>query len=302
MSRTCTMRLLAVLVMLPALLVMLAPNRVGAGPLSEVILFAAKTDRYTQIQMVRPDGRDLGFLIRLRGDCRQPDLCSRTGLVVFAVYEHGSWNLYRVDLSGRNLQRLTSSPSDDRHPSWSPDGTRIVFETNRWGAEELAIMKADGTDLRRLTSDQTINRFPTWSPDGSRIAFVGWRQGSSDLYTTPAENPGRATRITRNFYADVTPAWSPDSRHLVYGSWNHLRGFLAVIGPEGVPRRLLQGTESASYPAWSPDGRQLLFTARTGNGAALYTVPVEGGSPELFPTPPFTEVYDLVWKRRPLPW
>ncbi len=75
-----------------------------------------------------------------------------------------------------------------------------------------------------------------------------------------------------------------------------------MIGPEGVPRRLLQGTESASYPAWSPDGRQLLFTARTGNGAALYLVPVEGGSPTLFPTPLFTAVYDLVWKRRPLPW
>ncbi len=207
-----------------------------------------------------------------------------------------------MNLDGGDLQRLTCTPSDDRHPSWSPDGSQIVFETNRWGPPELAIMRVDGSDLRRLTHDQTVNRFPVWSPDGSRIAFVSWRQGSSDLYTVPADASTGPTRLTSNFYADVTPAWAPDGQHLVYGSRDHLRPFLAILGPDQEPRRLLEGTLSASYPAWSPDGSRLLFTARAGPSVALYTVPTTGGTPTPFPPDPPAAVYDLVWQRCPLPW
>ncbi len=285
-----------------AFLAALLPTRAGAGPLSERILFASAPTRHAQIYTVRPDGRDLRNLVRLRGDCREPALCSRTGRVAFAVHERENWNLYRVDLDGGDLQRLTCNSSDDRHPSWSPDGERLDFKTHRWGQPELAIMRADGSGLRRLTWDQTVNRSPVWSPDGGRIAFVGWRQGSSDLYTVNPEGSTRSTRMTTNFYADVTPAWDPDGRQLVYGSSDHLRPFLAILGPDRRPRHLKEGTREASYPAWSPDGRRLLFTAGTGPSAALYTVPVAGGEPTAFPTRPPADVYDLVWQRCPLPW
>lgn len=283
------------------LLLLLVPG-VQAGPLSELILFASDPDNYDQIYTVRPDGRDLRRLVRVRADCREPNLSAANGMVVFTLQEGGSWHLYRVDLEGRRLQRLTCTPSDDRHPSWSPDGTQIVFETNRWGSDELAVMDADGGNVRRLTWDQTVNRWPIWSPRGDQIAFVSWRQGSSDVYVMPPDASEDPDRVTINPYADVTPSWAPDGERLVYGTRNHIRAFLAVAALDVEPQRYAVGTQGAIYPTWSPDGRTLLYAARIGGGVGLYTMPAEGGEPRPFPATPPAAVADLVWQRRPLPW
>lgn len=273
-----------------------------AGPLSELILFAAKPFSHFQLYGVRPDGRDLTRLVNTRTDCREPNLSSTNNEIIFSMQEDKAWHIYKTDVHGSFLQRLTNTQAFDRHPCWSSDGEHIVFETNRWGQSELAVMDKDGNNLQRLTVNSMANRFPVWSPSQSEIAFISWRQGSANLYLTAPLPEAKAQRLTHNKYNEGAPAWSPDGQCLVFESQDHLSHFLSIWEKDGTIWNLKRGCERASYPAWSPDGRQILFSWSHKKDFGLKTVDIENQQVEAFICPPPARAYDLVWQKKHVEW
>ncbi|HEX9901634.1 MAG TPA: PDZ domain-containing protein [Acidobacteriota bacterium] len=119
-------------------------------------------------------------------------------------------------------------------------------------ANDLWVAGLDGKNIRRLTVSPGYETNPCFSPDGRLIAFSGQYDGNTDVYVVPAEG--------------------------------------------GVPRRLTWHPGPDLVRGFTPDGRAVLFSSPrqvfTNRYTQLFTVPVEGGFPELVPVPnAFTAAY-----------
>ena len=77
----------------------------------------------------------------------------------------------------------------------------------------------------------------------------------------------------------IAPAWSPDGSRLAFMTTTAGDGQIYVMDVDGSdPRAVTSGPGSRVHPTWSPDGETILFAL---DGAALYTVPAEGGDATL---------------------
>ena len=132
----------------------------------------------------------------------------------------------------------------------SPDRSMLVFEvsTEPDGLRQVFVANVDGSGLRQL-SDGTWQTFhPNWSTDGTRIVYEGLtRSGVFRIYTVDV-GPGTNA-------PDLVFTWADE--------------------PKPYP-------PYASMPRFSPDGTEILFAKRTNGSLGLWTMPVEGGSPNLF--------------------
>jgi tricorn protease len=108
---------------------------------------------------------------------------------------------------------------------------------------DLWIVGRDGGTARHLTSGVGAETNAHFSPDGTLVAFNGEYDGNQDVYVVPAAG--------------------------------------------GTPRRLTFHPADDEVVGWTPDGKNVLF-ASVGNSfyhfaPQLYTVPVDGGFPEMLP-------------------
>jgi len=110
-------------------------------------------------------------------------------------------------------------------------------------ANDLWVVGRGGGDARRLTSHPGSEGDPRFSPDGTTIAFTGQYDGNTDVYVIPVEG-GEPRRLTHHPYGDGARGWTPDGTRILFAS----------------------GRDNLPYA-----------TSR------LWTVPVEGGWPELLP-------------------
>ena len=112
-------------------------------------------------------------------------------------------------------------------------------------AGDLWIVGRDGGDAGRLTSAAGVETDPAFSPDGTRVAFTGEYDGNRDVYVMPSAG--------------------------------------------GEPRRLTYHPGADTVLGWTPEGGKILFrSARAshyGSVDQLYTIPLEGGHPEMLPLP-----------------
>jgi tricorn protease len=103
----------------------------------------------------------------------------------------------------------------------------------------------DGRNVRRLTTDLGIESVPSFSPDGAAIAFSGQYDGNTDVYIIPAAG--------------------------------------------GVPKRLTWHPSLDIVQGFAPDGKAILFASQRQTSSnrylQLFTVPVEGGFPEMLKIP-----------------
>jgi len=146
----------------------------------------------------------------------------------------------------------------------SPDGSMILFDNagvttgaNQpadLGHHQLYVADIDGSDLRQLTDDPVGASLGSWSPDGTKVVFLGgWAK------VCCGDNP-----------ADLT-----------------------VMDVEtGAVERLAHGTAFDFYePFFSPDGNRIHFTRwNLEERPDLWTIPVDGGPPELL-------LEDLGWAK-----
>ncbi len=112
-------------------------------------------------------------------------------------------------------------------------------------ANDIWIAPLSGGEARRLTTSLGAEVNPMFSPDGKYIAFTGQYDGNNDVFVVPATG-GEPKRLTFHPLIDMVRGWTPDGKGIVFVSGR-------MPEPVGVPR--------------------------------LWTVPVEGGLPEVLMLP-----------------
>ncbi|MCU1265331.1 MAG: Tricorn protease [Acidobacteria bacterium] len=128
-------------------------------------------------------------------------------------------------------------------------------------------------DAILLVHSPTVNR--------AQIVFVY----GGYLWTVPREG-GEARQLTTGGHEGL-PLFSPDGKWIAFtGEYDgNIDAFIMPAGG-GEPRRLTWYPGADVAVAWTPDGKKVLFQSGRESYAdftRLYTVSVEGGSPEVLP-------------------
>ena len=112
---------------------------------------------------VSPDGREVAFTFRPRGDL------NRTEIRV-------------ADVDSGEARALTgASGLHDREPTWAPDGSAIAFTAQRNEWYELRAVEARTGAERVLAAEEADFSEPRWYRDGSRLAAIRSRGFQRDL-------------------------------------------------------------------------------------------------------------------------
>jgi eukaryotic-like serine/threonine-protein kinase len=185
-------------------------------------------------------------------------------------------------LPGQIVQ-LTDLQGRETFPSLSPDGTFFVYTKVVDGNEDLFLQRMAGSKPINLTADSPVDDYqPAFSPDGQQIAFRSDREGGGIfLMGATGESVKRLTDFGYN------PAWSPDGREIAVsteGAFDPRRrssvSQIVRIDVATEARRSL-AVQDGVQPAWSPHRLRIAFwgIAQPGNRRAIWTIPVDGGSP-----------------------
>jgi dipeptidyl aminopeptidase/acylaminoacyl peptidase len=166
-----------------------------------------------------------------------------------------NFDIYYTEPGRRRF--LTRHPENDAHPNFSPDGDFIVYTSGRTGQGDIYLhhFYAETDPLVRVTRELAGSEiYPAWGPNGNRLVFTGHLAGEDHLYAIDdvrrlltETDPNRSRTLARRLTRDLTPGWKA----------------------------------SCLAPSVSPDGTWVAFYARerAGEGADLYVVPIEGGTP-----------------------
>lgn len=222
------------------------------------------------------------------GSEREPSISPDGSQVAFAWSreEDDNFDIYVKQIGPAEPLRLTSDPADDRMPVWSPDGKWIAFlRGTANGPKSVRIIPAFKGPERTLGTAANMSVLD-WSPDGqwlviSRrpapdkaigLALMSVETGEPKQLTSP---PGAQD--------DYAAKFAPDGRALAFLRHGDNLMLLPLDDsgqPQGpaTPLASLKGRRLLGGLCWSPDGRDLIVVMPGNEGAALWRVPVNGGS------------------------
>jgi serine/threonine-protein kinase len=124
-------------------------------------------------------------------------------------------------------------------------------------------------------------RWPSVSRDGSRLAYAEAAKVSLDRLVRVAMDGSTTETIASDLAGVRRASISPSGDRIAFGATVGSGRDLFVTDLEGHTSRLTSTPESEDAPVWSADGTMLYFQRGTGEGTAVYRMPVNGGaSPE----------------------
>lgn len=139
-----------------------------------------------------------------------------------------------------------------RDASISPNGQELLFTAKG----DIYKVPIKGGAAIPLTMNSAWDGHPVWSKDGASVAFSSDRNGSLDVYTMSAQG-GTPTRLTFHSADDIPSDFSANGKAVIFSSSR------------------ANSATSSGYP--------------TGAMPELYSVSIEGGTPEQILTTPALE-------------
>ncbi len=204
-----------------ALLVMVAPAAVAAGP-PQQIAYSSSTSDGSDIYVMNADGTNVQRLTSTGLDS-DPTWSPDGSQIAFASKRNGlDDELYVMNADGSNVHRVIDTPADE--PQWSRQG-RIAFV-----AGDIFSISPDGSGLTQMTKGANADA-PSWSADGSEIAYEQSVRGIDTIFIVNADGTNPRAVAT----SSETPAFSPDGKHLAWASRTSLGfGTLVVANADGT--------------------------------------------------------------------
>lgn len=201
---------------------------------------------------------------------RDPQVCGRTGYIVFEWGYHGNdrtMNVWRVNIDGSNLVRLTSGAGDAR-PVCSPDGKWVYYFDDPAGVPmrvPVASGPAEPAPGLQALHPLFWHGF-SFSPDGDRMAAFATVRNTPTTITNQAillsnyEEPKPAVRVIA-LRRDVSGPgeFTPDGKSLAYSINQNGVDNIWVQPLDGAPGHAITHftSEDIFEFHWSPDGTRL---------------------------------------------
>jgi serine/threonine-protein kinase len=188
---------------------------------------------------------------------------------------------------------ITGTGRWETTPHWSPGSDSIVFGAMTEGGVDLFVQSTAGgpPTLRLALPGDEVS--PRWSPDGKTIAFVSSGRGSP-IYVAPAHGGDPRKLIETGIAAlDIDSmqmslgdrAWLPDGERILV-SLTVPTGQLAIhrvdVGDGSTTQLSFPHVGTDDFSAsLSFDGERIVFMRREHGRGSLWSMPADGGEPEL---------------------
>ena len=138
---------------------------------------------------------------------------------------------------------------------------------------------------RKVAKVGATTENPEYSPNGRQIAFsAGLGKGGTDEVIV-AKSSGRKARIVtggiKKCLSARSPSWSPNGKKLAFICND--KGFptsfeVYTVGVDGKGGKRITDMNDVDYVKWNPgDANEIAFV----NSQVLYTVPANGGAPQV---------------------
>jgi len=229
----------------------------------------------------------------LPGSENSPTFAPDSEQIAFDYENGGEWSIYIKRIDDDKMIRLTEPGDPSSCPSWSPDGKLIAYLKGSSGPglrlrSGVFLMSPSGGERRRLVDLQNVSCHVGWSPDSKTLVYgPAWSASEPPgLFLVDVGNPVPRRILTSPPHSvDVSPAFSHDGSKIAFAR-NTSLGVLdlyVVASSGGDPRRVTQINANLGGPVWTTDDQRIIFWAGSGWAAALYSVSVNGGTPERLP-------------------
>jgi Tol biopolymer transport system component len=180
--------------------------------------------------------------------------------------EHGTRDIWVIDIATGATTRVTNHPATDWFASWSPDDREIVFASDRAGQSTIFTTTSDGSGEAQLVYRGDIGVFAqAWLPDGRLLFYRDARDASRSLMalTLGGQTPP-ATLLTLPFTRINGTVSSRDGRWLAFAALES-SGFEVYVTSFSGGQRHKVSTQGGVQPSWRRDGRELFFATPQGD-------------------------------------
>ena len=235
-----------------------------------------------------------------------PPVPALGGKLAFSLPQGTSYKAYVVEVGPTTPEELYADVSNARQPALSYDGEWLLVNSTGGGLDAIARATSNGHQIQAATCAASTGESgrPVWSPDGRFFAFDG-------LATDP-DNPQIYIQKVGEIDCDMVddrlqigggyvtdhnglyPLWGPDDR--IYfrscATWDPQGGSQCgtwSVRPDGGD--VLQLADDLNYlPTDVSRDRLLLMSSQEGNWE-VYSVGLQGGTPQNLTNQPTTEVW-----------
>jgi Tol biopolymer transport system component len=203
-------------------------------------------------------------------------LSDGSGLVILAVEEGASGQLWGLSYPGGQARRITNDPSGYAGLSLARDSDALVTVQSDVVSSVWVAPGLDTNRPRQITSGRTDGSFGlTWTPDG-RIVYGSMASGQRQIWIMDADGSNQKQLTYEG--SNSRPRVSGDGRYIVFVSYRAGRFNIFRMDTDGEnPKQLTDGTANF-MPDVSPDGRWVFYVS-TEAGPRLGKVPLDGGNP-----------------------
>ena len=199
-------------------------------------------------------------------------------LLAYVSFEGKASAIYAQELASGKRSRVSARAGINGAPAWSPDGRKLALTLSRGGNLDIYTLELATQTLTRLTSDEAIDTEPEWSRDGQSVYFTSDRAGNAQIYRVPANEGGRAERVTFIGGYNARPRVAPDGNELAMVTLDRGNYRIAVMNLKTGALRVLSSSNQDESPSFSPNGATLIYGTKAGHGGALATVSTDGRS------------------------
>ncbi len=200
-------------------------------------------------------------------------------------------DVYRIPVEGGTPERLTFDGREVRGASFTPDDEGLVVSSARGGALGLWRTSFSKKPPVRLVFAGRTPRGPEVGARGELLFEERWQDSDIDAIALDSVDATPAPLLAST-HEDREPALSPDSSRIAFVSSRSGAPEIWLSDSSGKGERKLTsfGGPQVGAPAWSPDGRRLVFDARPEGHADLFSISIDGGTPEPIARSPSNEL------------
>ena len=254
--------------------------------------------REMDVWRISPDGGQPEQLTHVNTDIAYPAPIDKRTVLYVARDQNGAgpW-LWALDVETRTSQRVSSGLEQYTALAAAADGRRLVASVvnSRVNLWSLPITS-------RVIEEKEVEAFPlptlrAQAPrfGGASLFYLSSRDGADGLWSY---RDGQALEIWKGSDGALQspPAVSADGSIVAFALKRNGKRQMHVIAADGTRLRPLSSeVDVRGTASWSPDGKWIVAAGSDRNGAGLFKLPADGGSPTRIATGPFL---DPVWSPR----
>ncbi len=254
--------------------------------------------REMDLWRISPDGGEPEQLTHLNSDLTYPAPIDERTVLFVAHDENGAgpW-LWAFDLETRTSQRVSAGLEQYTALAATADGRRLAAsvvnsQVNLWSVpiSSRVVEEKDVTAFPLPTVRAQAPRF-----GGGSLFYLSSRDGADGLWSY---RDGQALEIWKGSEGALqsAPAVSADGNRVAFALRRNGKHQMHVIAVDGTQLRPLSSdVDVRGTASWSPDGKWIVAAGSDHDGAGLFKLPADGGSPVRMATGPFQ---DPVWSPR----